>query len=272
MMNHPLHYRKLGKGFPLIILHGLYGSGSNWLSIAKELSGLAEVYLPDLRNHGDSPHFSEHNYPAMMEDVIAFMDQHELRQAVLLGHSMGGKVALYTAVHYPERINRLIVADISPLPYDTSHPSRNSMGGHQKILASLRAVPLDQYHTLREIDQVLENDFPQKSLRQFLMKNLDKDEFGHYYWKINLQALSENLDRLAEGLDTTSIPMEGIRKFPVLFIRGENSDYIQPADERAIRRIFPLAGIVSLKDAGHWLHAEQPELFVKTVRRFLIGE
>lgn len=267
-----LQYKKIGQGFPLIILHGLYGSGSNWLSIARELSSMAEIYLVDQRNHGDSPHNQAHSYPDLMNDLIRFMDEQEIRQAIVLGHSMGGKVALWAAIHHPERISRLIIADISPLAYDASHPSRKSMGGHQKILSILAALEPEKFRNLREIDQALEKNLPEKALRQFLLKNLEKSDLGNYSWKINLSALAENLDKMAAGIDPSGIPMEGIRQFPVLFIKGENSDYIQKEDERAIRRIFPLASIIGLKNAGHWLHAEQPELFVRTVKRFIIGD
>lgn len=267
-----LPFQKLGSGHPLIILHGLYGMGSNWLSIGKALSGLSEVYLVDQRNHGEAFHDPVHTYQAMMQDVIRLMDELGLAKAVVLGHSMGGKVAMHMALHHPERITRLIVADISPLAYTTDHSSRNQMGGHRRIISALKAIDLKAFSTLKDIEGQLEPHFPDRPLRQFLMKNLGKDDQGAFYWKLNLDALLNHLDRLAEGLDPSQIPMEGLRQFPALFIKGELSAYIQREDERAVRRIFPLSQVVTIKGAGHWLHAEQPERFVKTVRQFLLKQ
>lgn len=266
-----LNFIKLGQGHPLIILHGLYGSGSNWLSIARQLSGFGEIYLLDQRNHGASPHYSVHTYTAMMQDLIGFMDEQGLRKAILLGHSMGGKTAIYTAIHHPERVSHLIVADISPLAYNPKDGFRHNLKGHEVIMNALLGLNLSKVHSLHDADRLLEPDFPDRILRQFLLKNLAKNAKNRYDWKINLRALLENLGHLSEGIDPEEVSTSGYRHYPVIFIRGAKSNYIQEEDETGIRRIFPLAQLVSIQNAGHWLHAEQPEVFIQVLKKFLLG-
>jgi len=271
MNSSTLNFTKIGQGHPLIILHGLYGSGSNWMSIAKKLSGFCEVYLVDQRNHGLSQHSNEHSYDAMMNDLISFMDEQGLKKAILLGHSMGGKTAIWTAINHPERISHLVVADISPLEYPLEEGARHHMQGHERIMKALLSLDLSKVNSFRDADQMLEADFPDKGLRQFLMKNLGKVEEGTYAWKLNLSGLLSNLSNLSKGIVPELISDEGYRQYPVLFIRGENSNYIQEEDEFGIKRIFPLAQIATIKNAGHWLHAEQPEIFIDMVKRFLFN-
>jgi len=265
-----LHFTKLGAGHPLIILHGLYGSGNNWLSIARKLAGICEVYLLDQRNHGRSPHSSEHNYKVLMEDLGQFMDEQELSKAMLLGHSMGGKTAMFMATHHPERVSRLIVADMSPLPYTREGERADHIVGHEYIMNALKALDLSKLTNLREADEKLEAAFPESRMRQFLTKNLSKTKSGSYYWQLNLDGLMKNLHSLADGLGPEYFTSGGFRQYPVLFIKGANSHYIGETDEKAIKNLFPNSNLVSIRDAGHWLHAEQPEIFVKIVRKFML--
>ncbi|MCK5821670.1 MAG: alpha/beta fold hydrolase [Bacteroidales bacterium] len=265
-----LHFTKLGSGHPLIILHGLYGSGSNWLSIARKLAGICEVYLLDQRNHGKSPHFSEHNYKVLMEDLLQFIDARDLSKVMLLGHSMGGKTAMFMATHYPERVSRLVVADMSPLSYIRNGERADHFAGHEHIMTALKDLDLSDITNHREADEKLEAALPDRRLRQFLMKNLTKTKEGNYYWQINLDVLMRNLDSLADGLNPEDYQDEGFKQYPVLFVKGENSHYIGERDEKAIKRLFPGSNLVSIRDAGHWLHAEQPEAFVKIIKKFLL--
>ena len=207
----------------------------------------------------------------MMEDLISFMDEHGLKKAILLGHSMGGKTAIWTAVNYPERISHLVVADISPLAYPLVDGARHHMQGHEKIMNALLNLDLLNVKSLRDADQMLENDFPERVLRQFLLKNLGKTAEGAYVWKLNLTGLLNNISNLSDGVDNEFLPDKGYRQYPVIFIRGDQSNYIQEEDELGIKRIFPLAQIVTIKNAGHWLHAEQPEIFIDIVKRFLFN-
>jgi len=266
-----LYFTRHGSGYPLIILHGLYGSGSNWLSIARRLAGICEVYLVDQRNHGRSPHYNEHSYSVLMEDLLEFLDAHELQKVMLLGHSMGGKTAMYMATHHPERVSHLIVADMSPLPNIQNGEMSDSFSRHKHIMNALKTLNLAALTSLREADEILEALLPDRSLRQFLLKNLAKARSGNYFWRINLDVLMRNLDSMAEGLDPRDFQNMGFKQYPVLFIKGENSQYIGEKDSQAIKVLFPNSNLVSIRDAGHWLHAEQPEAFVKIVREFILG-
>ncbi len=265
-----LHYQKLGSGHPIIILHGLYGSGHNWLSIARELAGFSEVYLVDQRNHGQSPHVNEHTYPDMMDDLKVLLDDLQIERAMLLGHSMGGKTAMFFATHFPGRVSKLLVADMSPLSYIRGGQEPAQVHGHKHIIESLIGLDLDSLRTLKEIDEELAHHLPDKRLRQFLFKNLHKKEQEGYSWRLNLPVLLNNLSHLIDGLSLADLNSKGYRHFPALFIRGGESNYIQVEDEQAIRQIFPSAQIKTIAGAGHWLHAERPEEFVNLVKRFVM--
>lgn len=267
--NMSLHYTKLGMGHPLIILHGLYGSGGNWLSIAKALSGFCKVYLLDQRNHGQSPHYDQHDYPLMVQDLADFFQEQQLSKAMILGHSMGGKVAMWFATSYPGMVSKLIVADVSPASYhhhSESHVNRNM---HQMILSSMMDVDLTMVQSLGDAEKALQQHIEDQRLRHFLLKNLRKDQEGVFSWNLNLPVLLKNLDALTDGLDFNAIGEQQFRQFPSLFIRGERSGYITDEDAVLIRKIFPLSQLVTIKEAGHWLHAEQPSLFTQTVKQFL---
>jgi esterase len=265
-----LNYRKLGAGHPLIILHGLYGSGDNWLTIAHALAGICEVILVDQRNHGSSPHSEVLNYKVLAEDLGNLMDDLGLQKATILGHSMGGKAALWFATTNPGRVSSLIIADIGPRSYLNDTGPSNHMNEHKEILAALAAADVSTANTIGEVDQRLETSLPGKRLRQFLLKNLRKTVSGSYEWKINLEAIGNNLNSLAGGLDPDSTIGKSFTNFPVIFIRGEKSPYILEPDVMLIMQLFPTAQIVTIKNAGHWLHAEQPEIFTGIVRRFIL--
>jgi esterase len=266
-----LHYQKMGSGHPLIILHGLYGSGDNWITIAKALAGMCEVILVDQRNHGLSPHSDLLNYQVLAADLQELMDNLGIKIASILGHSMGGKAAMWFATSNPGRISRLIIADISPRSYLSDSAPSNHMEQHDEILSALKGIDLTPLNSIGEVDRQLETSLPAKRLRQFLLKNLRKNPNGRFEWKINIDAISRNLSNLADGLDLKSLKGMEFRQFPILFIKGEKSSYILEPDIDLIRLLFPLAQIVTIKNAGHWLHAEEPDLFIKIVRNFLIG-
>jgi len=266
-----LFYQSLGSGHPLIVLHGLYGSGSNWLTIGKSLSGISEVILVDQRNHGNSPHSEVMNYQSLASDLGELMDRMEIKQAAILGHSMGGKAAMWFATSNPGRVTKLIVADISPRSYGNDTGPSNHSDQHSEILDTLKNVDLTNAASIGQIDQQLQYGIPSKRLRQFLLKNLRKTPAGLFEWKINIRAISKNLHSLTDGLDLESLKGKEFRQFPALFIKGEKSSYIQEPDTQLIRTLFPLAQIVTIKNTGHWLHAEEPELFTSIVRKFLIS-
>ncbi|MFW5720975.1 MAG: alpha/beta fold hydrolase [Bacteroidota bacterium] len=263
-----LFFRKFGEGPPLIILHGLYGSSDNWVSIGRKLSENYKVYILDQRNHGKSPHTPQHNYKLLKEDLLEFMDKQSIDKAIILGHSMGGKTAMFFAVDYPERINSLIIVDISPKSYNDTNSIQ--LLSHSTIINSMYKVDLSKVKTREDIDKILSQTISSKRVRQFLLKNVNRTKDNRFAWSINLESISNELENIMDGLNIESFKKgAGITGFPVLFIKGEKSDYIETSDKTVIETIFPFAEIETIPDAGHWLHAEQPEIFLKTIQKFL---
>ena len=257
----------MGSGRPLIILHGLYGASDNWLSIGRDLSEDFEVYLVDQRNHGKSPHDEHHNYEVMRDDLLELMNDAGIYKATIAGHSMGGKTVMCFARHYPERIDNLIVVDIAPKSY--ADIARNEKNGHYDIMKSMKSVDFSRASSRRDVEDMLANSIPIERIRKFLMKNIARGKNNSYFWAINLDVLLKELDNIMDGENETcfSGPVEG---FPVLFIRGEKSPYINMRDFERIRKIFPAADLKTIPGAGHWLHSEQPDKFVKTVKDFVL--
>ncbi len=261
-----MSYRKLGVGSPLIILHGLYGSSDNWLTIGKGLSADFEVYLVDLRNHGNSPHSDRHTYALMKLDLLEFLDRHDIEKTVIIGHSMGGKVSMAFAAEFPERVRSLVVIDIGPKSYHSLTGYSSQVIEHMNILNGMQSVDFSTVKTREDIEAQLEVYVKSPRIRSFLMKNIRRSRDNTFYWKINVPVLIRELPAILEGLDPK---IQGITGFPVLFVRGENSVYIQDEDIPDIQKIFPAAEFVTIPNAGHWLHAEQPELLLKELREFL---
>ncbi|MFO7842476.1 MAG: alpha/beta fold hydrolase [Bacteroidales bacterium] len=265
-----LFFRKFGNGPPLIILHGLYGSSDNWVSVGRKLSAGFEVYLLDQRNHGKSPHSPQHNYHLLKEDLREFMDKQSIEKAIILGHSMGGKTAMFFAVDYPEKVNSLIVVDISPKSYiDTKSTQLLS---HSTIINAMYNVDFNHVNNRSDIDKMLSSSIPSKRVRQFLLKNVSRTKDNQFKWSLNLESISNELTNIMDGLDTDKFKKgKGVSGFPVLFIKGDQSDYIDSSDKTAIEIIFPFAEIETIPNAGHWLHAEQPGIFLNTIQKFLAG-
>lgn len=264
-----LFFRKLGSGPPMIIIHGLYGSSDNWLSIGKALSRSYTVYLVDQRNHGQSPHDEVHDYPSMRDDLIEFMDRHELRKATIIGHSMGGKTAVFLSESHPERIDALVVIDIAPTAYG-AEASGNQVETHKRIMDAMLEVDFKKAASREDVDEQLAKNIDSPRIRSFLLKNIVRNQDKSLQWKLNVPALRENLEEVLGGLDPKKYRGgEEIAGFPVLFIRGEKSDYISDDDILVIQQIYPMARVTTLPDAGHWLHVEQPALLIKTIRYFL---
>ena len=250
-----LYVETAGAGPPLIILHGLLGSGENWRSFSRRLSAQYTVLALDLRNHGRSPHSEIFDYDAMVGDLNEFAEQQGLSAFMLLGHSMGGKVAMQFACEHSERVHRLVVVDIGPKAYEPSQ---------RNLLDALRSLALRRYKSFGEVDEALAPTIPEPSLRQFLLKNLGRDQSARLYWKIDLEAIHRNYDKLGRPI----APTQTFDK-PTLFIRGGRSNYIDDADVPSIRQIFPQAEIATLREAGHWPHIDVPDEFFRTVVNFL---
>ena len=262
-----LAYKKLGQGSPLIILHGLYGSSDNWVSIARRLAEYFEVYVLDMRNHGQSPHAQDMTYKAMRNDLEEFMNTHNIGKAILLGHSMGGKTAMFFAVQNPGRINRLIIVDISPRTY-TEGGFSPQIEKHFNLIHAMLSVDFSMVNTRADVAAQLAENISEMRLRQFLLKNLTKTDEG-YKWKINIWAISNNLKEIMKGIDKVDFS-KPVSNFPVLFIKGGKSAYISDIDIELINRYFDAPKIVTIQNAGHWLHAEKPEEFIKSILGFIL--
>lgn len=250
-----LNFKKLGQGKPLIILHGLFGSADNWLSVAKGLENDYTLYLVDQRNHGDSGHADEWDYQVMAKDLATFMEEQGVEKTHLLGHSMGGKTAMTFALEHPEKVDRLMVVDIAPRFYPVHH---------QDILDGLNAIDMDQLKTRKEADEILAEYEKEKGTRQFLLKSLGRDEHGKFIWKINLPVITEKIENVSQAIES-----DKSSDHPTLFIAGANSRYIQDKDKADIEKYFPNSNIIKIKNAGHWIHAEQPEAMIRTIQGFL---
>jgi len=249
-----LFFRVYGEGQPLIILHGLLGSSDNWLTQAKFLSTAYKVYTVDLRNHGQSPHDPAFDYEVMVGDLNEFIDEHQLSNPVIIGHSMGGKTAMNFALIHPEKVQKLIVVDIAPRAYNLEHYA---------LVEALCGLSIDTLTSRNEADNLLAQQIPDASVRQFLLKNLARNQQGGFKWKVNLPVIRSKLSNVgADLLKTTTFNK------PTLFIRGAKSNYVKDSDRDTILKIFPAAEIKTL-DTGHWVQAEAPQQFVDTVTDWL---
>lgn len=248
-----LYFETLGEGNPAyVFLHGFLGSLDNWRTVAKQLGLPGRIYLVDARNHGRSPHSAEHTYPAMAEDVIELLNSEGLAVAHLLGHSMGGKVAMQVAFMAPERVASLVVVDIAPRAY---------AGGHEAILQALCAVDL-RVARREDIEAQLRPTIPEPGIRQFLLKGLARTLEGKFFWRFNLPVLAASYEAILAAV--SGPPYEG----PALFMRGENSSYVSPEDTEHIHRLFPKAQIHTIPNAGHWVHVDNPTAVREILRAF----
>lgn len=254
-----LQFKSFGQGPPVVILHGLFGTLDNWQTIAKQLSESFTVFILDIRNHGRSPHTPTHTYPELAEDVVQFMESQWVYKAHIVGHSMGGKIAMQMALEYPDRVDKLVVVDIAPKKY---------AGGHEAIFQALLEAPHigqpSEASLRNEIAEYLQNRIPDIGTRLFLLKNLTRNTQGAYEWKMNLPVLWENYRHLMDEL-----PAKGTFEGETLFIKGELSDYILDTDWPAIQAIFPNAQQQVIAGAAHWVHADKPDDMLDALTRFL---
>lgn len=262
-----LFYRSYGSGPPLIILHGLYGSSDNWVTIAKKLSGDFTVILPDQRNHGQSPHNPVHTYSSMSDDLYELVTDLKIGKFFLAGHSMGGKSAIAFALRWPEMLNGLLIADISPFVNESEKEIIRS--DHKKILNTILSVDTDEISSRSEIEKKIAEKLDDENVRGFILKNLKRDEDNRFIWKLNAGALLENLDLIMEGIDPSTWISQQITGFPVIFLRGEKSGYIPENHYPEIKRVFPAAEFITIPGAGHWIHADAPDEVIRQIKRLL---
>jgi len=262
-----LFYRKYGNGPPLIILHGLYGSSDNWVTIAKRLGDSFTVYLPDQRNHGQSPHSEVHNYDSMRDDLLELVTDLSLKRFFLAGHSMGGKTAISFALKWPEMLNGLLIADISPFTNETGRHSVYSQ--HFTILNAILSFDLHKISTRREAETVLLEKIPSKKVRELILKNLQRISDNTFTWKLNTSSLLKNLDKIMEEIELKTDYSQQISGFPIIFLKGGDSDYIPSGDFRDIQKVFPAAEIIEVHGAGHWIQVDRPDEVIKNIKRLL---
>ena len=249
-----LFHRIYGEGPPLVILHGLFGQSDNWATLARAWSNQFRVIIIDQRNHGQSPHDAAFSYELMADDLAETLDILNLESVQLIGHSMGGKTAMFFAQKYPQRLTKLIVADIAPRAYAPHHG---------EIIAALKTLPLERLKDRNSADHELSKGIPDFGTRQFLLKNLYRNDSGGFSWRFNLEAISAQISEVGKAMPGSIV------ETPTLFVRGAKSKYITDQDQRDIAHQFTNVRFETISDAGHWLHAEQPEAFGKVVLDFL---
>jgi pimeloyl-ACP methyl ester carboxylesterase len=251
-----LYSNILGDGQPFLILHGFLGMSDNWKSLGNKFSEKSyQIHLIDQRNHGRSFHSNVFNYEVLVEDLKQYCDHHQLKDIIILGHSMGGKTAMLFATTYPELVSKLIIADIAPRFYPTHH---------DQILEGLSSLNFDVLESRTEADNVLSSYVSDFGTRQFLLKNLYWIEKGKLGLRINLEVLKNQVEEVGEAL-----PIINTFLGDTLFLKGDKSEYIALSDEALIKMQFPNSTIETIKNAGHWLHAENPEDFYKSVIQFI---
>lgn len=252
-----LYFRHFGQGQPVIILHGLFGQSDNWVTIGRRIADRFSVYIPDLRNHGQSPHAAMHSYPAMVDDLTEFIDEQRIENPIIIGHSMGGKVAMAYTLENFDMVDKLVIVDISPRKY----PERLV---HTRVITEMMRTRLDAYISRAEAEKDLSTRVHDPRIRMFILKNLYYKMPGKLAWRLNLDAINNSIDQLFDG-----VASENRFTGPALFVRGGRSDYIVDEDIPLIKKYFPSALIKTIPGASHWVHADAPEELCALLSNFL---
>ncbi len=250
-----LFYRETGSGEPVIVLHGLFGMSDNWMTVARKIGERYRVIIPDMRNHGRSPWAESMTYETLVQDVRELLNNLNLTTVRLIGHSMGGKTAMLFSLQYPEMVKQLVVVDMAPKTY------RRPL--FKEFIRQLLKIDLKGLSTRKEADERLAQTIKAEPIRQFLLKNLYRDDELRFQWRIHLQSLQDHLDNILRFPD--------IRKrssVSALFLRGDQSDYITDADIPLIKRFFPQSELITIPNATHWLHADAPEALCEALKQF----
>ena len=246
-------------GVDVIIIHGLFGMSDNWNALGKKFGENFNVHLLDLRNHGKSPHSDDFNFDVMCEDLLEYMVDNNIKKSILIGHSLGGKVVIKFAFTYPEKIKKAFIADISPRRYNIDFV--------QDVLKNLHKLTIKNFRKREDIDILLSSSYKDKAMRSFLLKNLYRKKTKEFAWRFNIEVLLKKLINIQEA-DF----VKGVCEIPTHFIRGENSNYITREDEIIINKHFSNSTIETVKNAGHWLHADQPKEFYRIVTEIINKE
>lgn len=251
-----LNYKKIGeKGKELVILHGLFGSLDNWMTLAKKFGEDYQVYIVDQRNHGQSDHSEQFDYPIMAEDLKEFIESHQLNQPIVIGHSMGGKTAMHFATKYSKMLSKLVIVDIAPVNYPVHH---------EAIINAMKKVNFDEVNRRSDVEDLLKEDIEEAGVRQFLLKNLYWIADNQLDWRFNLKVIAKNIEEISAGMQITQ-SFNG----KCLFLSGGKSNYITEQYHPKIFEFFPNATIKTIKHAGHWVHAEAADEFYTIVNSFI---
>ena len=252
-----LFFRKSGSGQPVVILHGLFGLSDNWVTFARQLGEHYAVYVPDLRNHGQSPHSTVFDFSSLENDITELVEEIGSDRIFLIGHSLGGKTAMFFALHHPEIVRKLVIVDISlrKSPPDSEH---------QLLLNAMMDVDFSEANSRSDVEKQLQQTVKSQKLRQFLMKNVYWRDRHSLDWRLNLRAINENLMSVFEGVDVS-----GSYPGPALFIRGGLSDYVRDSDLDDLKMKFPGSELETIANASHWVHADAPGEFYSLVKNFL---
>ena len=253
-----LFHREKGKASlpPLIILHGLWGASDNWLQVAEILSTNFHVLLPDFRNHGHSPHTDVHTYPALAEDICEWIESLHLKTPLFIaGHSMGGKCLMHILLKYPSIVTKAAIIDIAPKKYEPTEE-------HRQIIQFLKQFSFIEGESRAQLHQRIRKELKDERICQILLKNIDKRENG-FRWRINVTTILESIQALMTWENCTKQCKE-----PTLFIRGELSEYIQTNDVFTIKSLFPQSEFITINGAGHWIHAQQPQMLAEALKQF----
>lgn len=249
-----LHYRKIGEGEPLFILHGLFGSSDNWQTLAKSYAEDFQVFLVDQRNHGHSFHSDTMDYYSMADDLFELIRDQGFNKVNLMGHSMGGKTVMFFAQEHPELINKMIIVDMGIKRYPPHH---------QIIFDALLSVDLDKVTSRKDAEDIVKQHISDPSVIQFLLKNLYWGEKDKLAWRFNLDVLFREIDQILEAVP------EKVSQVPSLFLRGGKSNYVLDQDWTMIQNVFPNSKLDTITNAGHWVHAEAPKEFLQKTLEYL---
>lgn len=252
-----LFFRRMGQGNPVIILHGFLGLSDNWVTFGRQLAGDFEVFIPDLRNHGQSPHDPLMNFPVLVKDLHEMMEELDLKNVSLIGHSLGGKVAMEFALQYPDLLEKLVIVDIALKEYPPNME-------HQMLIHAMNGVDFSGVRSRSDVDKQLEPNVHSLKLRQFLLKNVYWKDKHTLAWRLNLPVLNDSLPCILER-----VPEGKVFNKPVLLIRGGLSGYVTDADLPELLKQFPRTSVKTIASASHWVHADAPGEFYDQVHEFL---
>lgn len=258
-----LFYREYGEGEPIIITHGLFGMSDNWIPIAKKLAEKYKIYVPDMRNHGNSPHSDIHTYEAMSRDLFEFIEDKNIEKAIFIGHSMGGKTVLQFAEKFPERVKKMIIVDISPALYIPTNEFFKKALNHKLLLENLKNINLNTFKNRAELTAFVNKNFKNPFLIHLILKNVKKEKSG-FVWKININAFYDNLSEMRRKIKLS----ENVKNIETLFIFGSNSPYFRGKDKEYIKTHLPKSEIKIIPGAGHLIHIEKEDYLTNIIKSF----